>query len=70
MHFQLSDESIMIRDMVRKFAQNEIEPIAAETDRTHEFPMGTFKKLADLGLTGIPCSWRKLPKPAHLLRLL
>jgi butyryl-CoA dehydrogenase len=54
MHFQLSDESIMIRDMVRKFAQNEIEPIAAETDRTHEFPMGTFKKLADLGLTGIP----------------
>jgi len=40
--------------MVRRFAQNEIEPIAAETDKTHEFPMETFKKLADLGLTGIP----------------
>lgn len=40
--------------MFRKFAKNEIEPIAAETDRTHEFPMDTFKKMASLGLTGLP----------------
>jgi len=54
MDFKLSEESLMLRDMVRKFAQNEIEPIAARTDATHEFPMETFKKLAALGLTGIP----------------
>jgi butyryl-CoA dehydrogenase len=54
MDFQLGDESLMMRDMIRKFVQNEIEPIAAETDRTHQFPMETFKKMASLGLTGIP----------------
>ncbi|WP_276661441.1 acyl-CoA dehydrogenase family protein, partial [Syntrophomonas wolfei] len=54
MDFSLSDESLMMRDMFRKFSKNEVEPLAAETDRTHEFPMGTFKKMADLGLTGLP----------------
>lgn len=54
MYFKLGDESLMMRDMIRKFVQNEIEPIAAETDRTHQFPMETFKKMASLGLTGIP----------------
>ena len=54
MHFALSDESLMMRDMFRKFAKNEVEPLAAEIDRTHEFPMVTFKKMADLGLCGLP----------------
>ncbi|MEQ8200170.1 MAG: acyl-CoA dehydrogenase family protein [Syntrophomonadaceae bacterium] len=54
MDFGLNEESSMMRDMFRKFAKNEIEPIAAETDKTHTFPMVTFKKMADLGLTGLP----------------
>ncbi|MEN6459994.1 MAG: acyl-CoA dehydrogenase family protein [Syntrophomonas sp.] len=54
MDFGLSEESLMMRDMFRKFCKNEIEPIAADTDRTHEFPMATFKKMAALGLTGLP----------------
>jgi butyryl-CoA dehydrogenase len=52
--FSLGEESSMMRDMFRKFCKNEIEPIAAETDRTHQFPMDTFKKMAALGLTGLP----------------
>lgn len=54
MDFSLSEESLMMRDMFRKFAKNEVEPLAAELDRTHEFPMVTFKKMADLGLCGLP----------------
>jgi len=54
LQFQLSEESLMLRDMIRKFVKNEVEPLAAEIDREHRFPMETFKKLADLGLTGIP----------------
>lgn len=54
MNFALSEESLMMRDMFRKFAKNEVEPLAAELDRTHQFPYETFKKMADLGLTGLP----------------
>ncbi|HWQ73836.1 MAG TPA: acyl-CoA dehydrogenase family protein [Syntrophomonas sp.] len=54
MDFGLTDQSVMMRDMFRKFAKNECEPIAAEIDKSHQFPMATFKKMADLGLTGLP----------------
>ena len=54
MNFQLSEESLMMRDMFRKFARNEVEPLAAYTDESHEFPMVTFKKMASLGLCGLP----------------
>ncbi|QGT98665.1 Acyl-CoA dehydrogenase, short-chain specific [Candidatus Syntrophocurvum alkaliphilum] len=54
MNFTLNEEQQMFKDMVRKFAVNEIEPHAAELDLTHEFPMENFKKMADLGLSGIP----------------
>ena len=44
----------MMRDMFRKFSKNEVEPLAAEIDRTHRFPMETFQKMAGLGLCGLP----------------
>lgn len=54
MYFALSETSLMLRDTFRKFAKNEVEPIAAVIDKTHEFPMEVFKKMANLGLTGLP----------------
>lgn len=54
MNFKLSEEHEMIRKMVRDFAVNELEPTAAERDEEERFDMDIFKKLADLGLTGIP----------------
>lgn len=50
----LTEEQTMLRDMVRDFATNEIEPIAAEIDESCEFPMANIKKMAELGLLGIP----------------
>jgi butyryl-CoA dehydrogenase len=52
--FELTEEQRLIRDTVRDFAQNEIAPIAHHTDETGEFPWPTFKKLAELGLMGLP----------------
>jgi butyryl-CoA dehydrogenase len=53
---QLSDEHKMIRRMVREFAEKEVAPRAMEIDETAEFPWDTIKKMADLGLMGMPFS--------------
>ena len=49
-----SEEHIMLRDMVREFAQNEVKPLAQKLDETGEFPHESVKKMAELGLMGIP----------------
>ncbi|HEY9577029.1 MAG TPA: acyl-CoA dehydrogenase [Pseudobacillus sp.] len=54
MNFQLTEEHEMIRKMVRDFAKNEVEPTAAERDEEERFDMDIFRKMAELGLTGIP----------------
>jgi acyl-CoA dehydrogenase len=52
MDFGLSDEQQAIRDEVRRFAENEIEPIAKEYDREEKFPHEIIEKAAEMGLTG------------------
>ncbi len=54
MNFELTEEQQMIRKMVRDFAEREIVPIAQETDETGEFPWETIRKMARLGLLGLP----------------
>jgi short/branched chain acyl-CoA dehydrogenase len=54
MDFSLTDEQRMIRDMCREFAEQEIKPRAEEMDRTEEFPYDLIKKMAELGLLGLP----------------
>lgn len=54
MNFKLTEEHEMIRKMVRDFARNEVAPTAAERDEEERFDMDIFKKMAELGLTGIP----------------
>jgi butyryl-CoA dehydrogenase len=49
----LNEEELMMRDMVRDFASNEILPIAAQIDETCEFPTETVKQMGELGLMGI-----------------
>jgi butyryl-CoA dehydrogenase len=43
----------MIKEVCRKFADNEVEPIAAEIDETERYPIETVKKMGELGLLGI-----------------
>lgn len=54
MHFQLSEEQQMFKEMVQNFAKKEIAPIAAQTDAEHKFPLETIKKIGELGMAGIP----------------
>ena len=49
-----SDEHLMLRDMVREFAANEVAPVAAELDHEAIFPSEIIEKMAELGLMGIP----------------
>ena len=54
MDFTLTKEQELVRQMVREFAVNEVKPLAAEIDRTEEFPMENVKKMGELGMMGIP----------------
>ncbi len=51
--FSLSDELLEIRARARKFAQDEILPIAAEYDRRAEVPSGIAEKARAAGLLNV-----------------
>ena len=54
LNFNLGETADMLRDQVGAFAADEIAPIAAEIDRSDEFPRHLWPKMGDLGLLGIP----------------
>jgi len=54
MPLHMTEEQKMMRDMVRRLAQNEIAPRAAHYDRTHEYPWENIRKMSELGLMGVP----------------
>jgi acyl-CoA dehydrogenase len=49
----LTEEHVMIREMAREIADNEIRPVAAEYDRTGEFPWPVVRTMAAAGLFGV-----------------
>ena len=55
MDLHLTEEQRLLQKTVREFAESEVKPLAKELDETGRFPRDTFKKAADLGLTGIAC---------------
>jgi short/branched chain acyl-CoA dehydrogenase len=52
--FDLTPEQELIRDTVRTFARERVEPVAEELDRTGRFPYELVSELAELGLMGLP----------------
>jgi len=53
MKIYFNEEHILLRDMVREFAINEIRPHAQNVD-TGQFPTESIQKMSELGLMGIP----------------
>jgi isovaleryl-CoA dehydrogenase len=53
MDFGLGEDIAALRETVRRFAQERIAPIAAEIDRSNEFPAGLWAELGALGLLGV-----------------
>ena len=54
MDFDLTPEQELIRDTVRTFARERVEPLAAELDLTGRFPYELVTELGELGLMGLP----------------
>ncbi len=54
MDFDLTEEQGMIQETIRKFADEEIAPVASENDKKAHFPRDLFEKLAALGFMGTP----------------
>src|SRR5579875_2137432 len=52
-NFALGESVDMLRDSVKRFAEKEIAPIAAQIDRDNVFPQQMWRKLGELGLLGI-----------------
>ncbi|RZK18724.1 MAG: acyl-CoA dehydrogenase [Pedobacter sp.] len=53
MHFELSEEQLMIQQAARDFAQQELKPGVIERDEHQKFPTEQVKKLGELGFLGM-----------------
>lgn len=53
MDFSFSKEQELLRKTAALFAENELEPMAQEIDKSSVFPMENFKKMAECGFTGL-----------------
>jgi isovaleryl-CoA dehydrogenase len=51
--FGLGEEIAALRDTVHRWAQERVAPIAAEIDRTNDFPAALWREMGELGLLGI-----------------
>jgi len=56
MEFDVPGEHRMIRDSVREFCENEIQPIAQDIEDEHHFPAEIFEALGKLDVMGVPIS--------------
>ncbi|GAB5436482.1 isovaleryl-CoA dehydrogenase [Falsiruegeria mediterranea] len=53
MKFDHGEDVDALRDMVHRWAQERVKPMAAEIDQTNEFPAELWKEMGDLGLLGV-----------------
>ncbi len=53
MHFSLTEDQSLIRDMARKFADDRLKPNAAHWDEEKIFPVDVMREAAELGFAGI-----------------
>jgi short-chain 2-methylacyl-CoA dehydrogenase len=54
MNFDLTDEQKAIQSLCREFARDEVAPQAERNDREERFPYELVRKMAELGLMGLP----------------
>ena len=64
MNFELSEEQIQVRDMVREFAAREVAPHIQEWDAKGQFHREVLTKMGELGILGLP-----IPEELRRLRL-
>ncbi|MCX2817819.1 acyl-CoA dehydrogenase family protein [Haladaptatus sp. F3-133] len=52
MDFEVPEEIEQVRDEIRRFGENEIEPVASEYDEKEKYPWEVMEKAQDAGLLG------------------
>ena len=53
MRFDLGEDVDALREMVHRWAQERVKPMAAEIDRSNDFPPALWREMGELGLLGI-----------------
>lgn len=53
MQFDLGEDVNALRDMVHRWAQDRVKPMAQEIDQKNEFPAELWKEMGELGMLGI-----------------
>ncbi|MBW1808684.1 MAG: acyl-CoA dehydrogenase family protein [Deltaproteobacteria bacterium] len=53
MNYDLTEDQQILRESVRKFAENVIKPVARELDEKEEFSLDTMSRMAEMGLFGV-----------------
>ncbi len=53
MDYLLTDEQKMLKEMVTKFAQEKIGPVASDNEKNHRYPADIIKEAGELGLMGV-----------------
>ena len=53
MNFDLGEDVNSLREMVHKWSQERVKPMAAAIDRTNEFPPELWREMGELGLLGV-----------------
>ncbi|WP_134680680.1 isovaleryl-CoA dehydrogenase [Paracoccus ravus] len=56
MEFDLGEDVNALREMVHRWAQERVKPIAAEVDRSNAFPNELWREMGELGLLGVTVS--------------
>ncbi|HKK96678.1 MAG TPA: acyl-CoA dehydrogenase family protein, partial [Marivita sp.] len=53
MQFDLGEDVGALRDMVHRWAQERVRPMAGEIDKNNDFPSELWTEMGELGLLGI-----------------
>lgn len=53
MNYLLTEEQLMLKDLVSKFGKEKIAPVASENERNHRFPTEIIQEAGELGLMGV-----------------
>ncbi|TCP58656.1 isovaleryl-CoA dehydrogenase [Rhodovulum bhavnagarense] len=53
MEFDLDEDTAALREMVHRWAQERVRPMAAQIDKTNDFPAELWREMGELGLLGI-----------------
>jgi isovaleryl-CoA dehydrogenase len=56
MQFDLGEDVNALREMVHRWAQERVKPMAAEIDQSNNFPAELWKEMGELGLLGVTVS--------------